>query len=169
MDTGAAKYRHTGAVRSLSLSVLSTFARARAGGVVSPARVCIVSKRRPRLCVAYGGAGLVLLRLWVVRLLLHDTGLTIRRKGRKASTRKKNGRGCYLGAAPALPSFSCPRFALFVPMIRPSCPRFGVFVPMRTAGASSSPYGGRIQKQDGRPRFLFARLCPLTAFLYLCR
>ena len=28
---------------------------------------------------------------------------------------------------------SCPRFALFVPMIRPSCPRFGVFVPMRTA------------------------------------
>ena len=29
--------------------------------------------------------------------------------------------------------FSCPRFALFVPMIRPSCPRFAVFLPMRTA------------------------------------
>lgn len=58
------------------------------------------------------------------------------------------------------PAFSCPRFALFVPMIRPSCPHFGVFVPMITAGASSSPYGGANTDTSPPP--------PLSAVVVVC-
>ena len=58
------------------------------------------------------------------------------------------------------PSFSCPRFGLFVPMIRPSCPRFGVFVPMRKAGGSSSPYGGANTDTSPPP--------PLSAVVVVC-
>ena len=64
------------------------------------------------------------------------------------------------GGVEALPAFSCPRFAPFVPMIRPSCPRFGVFVPMRKAGGASSPYGGANTDTSPPP--------PLSAVVVVC-
>lgn len=65
--------------------------------------------------------------------------------------RTTHGRG--LGGVEALPAFSCPRFAPFVPMIRPLVSTFWRFRTYERRAGRLHHTAGRIQIQARRPRF----------------
>lgn len=116
------------------------------------------------------GANVVLFRRnllnFCILLIRPKHGQTKTRGGAAVSGFRAGGEHCTRGgqntrptptirraALRLCPSFSCPRFALFVPMIRPSCPRFGVFVPMKGGRGVFTIRRGEYRYKPAAPAF----------------